>query len=307
MNGPTTAAVTLMGALAGLSLAGAVLHVRDAKYPAPPPTERLLYLRSGRVADRLMLSFDALAADVYWIRAIQHYGRDRKSPRDAGRFELLQPLLDLTTTLDPHFKIAYRFGAIFLALPPGGEESGPGHPDQSIALLEKALQKNPDQWVYAHDAGFIHYFYTGNYTEASRWFERAAAMPDAPGWLAPLAAETRLGGGDRNGARQMLERLTNSEEPYIQRHAQRGLLQLQALDKIDALQAEVERFHAARRVYPFGWQELLGMIPRDPAGVPYVYDQETHTVSLSEGPKGSPLSPLPNALTRTRPATRIAK
>lgn len=304
MTGRTTAAVTLVGALAGLGLAASVLHARDAQYPAPPPTERLLYLRSGKVANRLMLSFDGLAADVYWIRAIQHYGRDADpaSVRDKGRFELLQPLLDLTTTLDPHFRIAYRFGAIFLALPPGLDKGrGPGRPDQSIALLEKALRNNPGTWVYANDAGFIHYFFTGNYAEASRWFERAAAMPHAPEWLGPLAAQTRLGAGDRTSAREMLERLTNSEETYIQKAAQRGLLQLQALDEIDAWQAEVERFHAARHAYPFGWQELAGKYPKDPAGTAYAYDRDTHTVRLA---KTSPLSPLPDALTRTPPPIR---
>ena len=36
-------------------------------------------------------------------------------------YALLYPLLDITTTLDPRFNIAYRFGAIFLAEPyPGG-------------------------------------------------------------------------------------------------------------------------------------------------------------------------------------------
>ena len=36
--------------------------------------ERLLYVRSGEAAKRIALAFDVLAADVYWIRAIQHYG-----------------------------------------------------------------------------------------------------------------------------------------------------------------------------------------------------------------------------------------
>ena len=49
-------------------------------------------------------------------------------------------MLDLTTTLDPLFNVAYRFGAIFLAEPyPGGA----GRPDLAIALLEKGLQARP--------------------------------------------------------------------------------------------------------------------------------------------------------------------
>ena len=41
------------------------------------PTERLLYTRSGTAVSRLALEFRAIASDVYWIRAIQHYGGDR--------------------------------------------------------------------------------------------------------------------------------------------------------------------------------------------------------------------------------------
>ena len=56
MTARTTVVVTLVGVAAGLGLAASVLHARERRYPVPQPTERLLYLRSGKVADRLMLS-----------------------------------------------------------------------------------------------------------------------------------------------------------------------------------------------------------------------------------------------------------
>jgi tetratricopeptide (TPR) repeat protein len=254
-----------------------------------------------------MLSFDALAADVYWIRAIQHYGRDAgsRSPGDRGRFELLQPLLDLTTTLDPHFNIAYRFGAIFLALPRGaGKGSGPGRPDQAIALLEKGLRHNPGRWQYALDAGFINYWSSGNFAEAGRWFERAAVMPHAPEWIQPLVVNARVKGGDRANARELAHRLAQSEERYIRQAADRMLLQLDALDEIDRLQAAVEAFNVAHHAYPFGWQELRGSYPKDPSGVAYHYDEKTHTVSLS---KDSSLSPLPESMTPAASRIQIPK
>jgi tetratricopeptide (TPR) repeat protein len=247
-----------------------------------------------------MLSFDGLAADIYWIRAIQHYGRDANpmTAPDKGKFELLQPLLDLTTTLDPHFKIAYRFGAIFLSLPPGVDKgSGPGRPDQAIALLEKALRNNPNQWIYAEDAGFVHYWTTGDFKEASRWFELGAAMPGAPEWMGKLAGDTKLRGGDRQGARELFQRLTHSEEKYIRDAAQRGLRQLDALDQIDHYQALVDSYYAQHHQYPAGWMQVptIDMYPKDPVDVRYAYDPQTGRVSLS---KESSLSPLPNGLVR---------
>ena len=53
-------------------------------------------------------------------------------------YALLYPLLDITTTLDPLFNIAYRFGAIFLA---EAYPAGAGRPDLAIALLEKGIAR----------------------------------------------------------------------------------------------------------------------------------------------------------------------
>lgn len=292
MRAPTPTAFGVLAVLGGVALSASLLYARDQYYPPPPVTERMLYVTSGSVVGRVMLSFDALAADVYWIRTIQHYGRDRKSRLLANRFELLEPLLDLTTSLDPMFTTAYRFGAIFLSMSP---PEGPGKPDAAIALLEKGLRASPDRWQYAHDIGFVHYWQTGDFAKAADWFEKAARMPGAPSWIAPLAATTRAQGGNRKGARQMLQELLESPEAYIRQAAERGLLQLQALDVIDQLQARVDAYFQQSGRYPANWSDLIraGLIttvPVDPARVPYAYDPATHLVAL--GPK-SPLSPLP--------------
>jgi tetratricopeptide (TPR) repeat protein len=287
----------LAAAAIAIGSAAAVLGARERTHPLPVSTDRLMYLRSGKTASRLFLSFKALAADVYWMRAIQHYGRDRKSSRTTGRFEFLQPLIDLTTTLDPHFNLAYRFGAIFLAMDP---PDGPGRSDQAIALLEKGLASNPTRWQYAHDIGFIHYWHTGDYKAAAAWFDRAAAMPGAPPWIRPLAGVTLAQGGDRTGARQLLEELMNSNEEWIRRSAQRSLAQLAALDEIDDVQAVVERYHASASRYPSGWADLVAAhllpgVPLDPTREPLTYDADAHVVALS---KASSLAPLPQALGR---------
>jgi len=76
--------------------------------------EEVLYLWSGTHVKRLFPGFEALAADVYWLRTVQYFGGERLFRADK-RFELLRPLVDITTTLDPRLEIAYRYGAIFLS------------------------------------------------------------------------------------------------------------------------------------------------------------------------------------------------
>ena len=168
----------LVGLAACAALGGAISlqMLRDQWYPrqAQDP-ERILYVRSGPALKRIVLGFDALAADVYWIRALQHYGGDRLSGPAAGtKYKLLYPLLDLTTTLDPYFNIAYRFGAIFLS---EGYPGGPGRPDQSVALLRKALVAMPQKWQYYYDIGFVYYWRLKDVQTAATWFRRAAVQP----------------------------------------------------------------------------------------------------------------------------------
>src|SRR5436190_507462 len=79
----------------------------------------------------------------------QHFGQERLSPPEHRRtYALLYPLLDLTTTLDPYFSIAYRFGAIYMGEAYPG---GPGRPDLAVALLKKGLAAQPDKWQYMMD------------------------------------------------------------------------------------------------------------------------------------------------------------
>ena len=265
---------------------------RDAAYPRrDAPAERLLYTRSGTAVSRMALGFRAIASDVYWIRAIQHYGGDRLSRDRRQRYELLQPLLELTTSLDPYFTVAYRFGAIFLSEQAPG---GPGRPDQAIALLEKGVKAQPTKWEYLHDIAFVHYWHLRNPALAADYFRRAAALPGAPAWLQPLAA-TMLSAKDRSSARVLWQEILQSDQPWLRRTAERSLSQLAALDQIEQLQSIVNGagFPAGRRIT---WIDLVrrGLIrgiPVDPAGVPYQLDPETGQVTLAAE---STLNPMPD-------------
>src|SRR5262245_49833639 len=185
--------VALLAAVVGLQAA------RERREPLPTTSaDNILYVQSAAVLERAALSYDTLLADVYWLRTVQHYGRTKLSNDPNKKYDLLFPLLDLTTSLDPRFNVAYRFGAIFLAEPPPG---GPGRPDLGIALLQKGLREQPTKWEFAGDIGFVYYWWLQDYPRAAEWFKRASAMPGAPEWLAPVAAVTLAQGGSRSSSR----------------------------------------------------------------------------------------------------------
>ncbi len=287
----------LSGAVMALAAAVAVQMFRDARFPRTErETQRILYVRSGAALKRMALEFDAVAADTYWIRAIQHYGGGRLAPDRERQYELLYPLLDITTTLDPYFTIAYRFGAIFLSEEPPG---GPGRPDQAVALLRKGLAAQPGKWQYSLDIGFVYYWHLRDFKAAAAWFERAARQPNAPNWLAPLAATMLIRGGDRTSARFLWQQMLQADQPWLRRNAQRRLAQLDALDQIDRLQQIARR--ATPSGSPYSWELLIERrvlrgVPLDPAGTPYEIDAETGHVQVSSR---SELFPMPGDLQPT--------
>ena len=267
--------------------------LRERRWPQAPADDQLLYLPSSAVLQRLAISSQALAADLYWIRAIQHYGGTRRASGGEKRYDLLYPLLDITTTLDPRFNIAYRFGAIFLA---EAYPDGPGCPDLAIALLKKGLQTQPDRWQYLQDIGFVYYWSLRDYKSAAEWFKRAGDIPGAPWWVRSLAATTLIQGGDRRSSRIMWTNILQSAEiDWVKRNAELRLAQLDAMDQIDRLQLLVRRYIARTGQPPDSWsalvrQGLLPGIPVDPAGTPYVIDPRSGDVGVAAT---SRLFPLP--------------
>jgi hypothetical protein len=70
-----------VSAIAVALLAGAVKlqAVREASYPqAGGEDEETLYVTSGAAIRRLTGAYNAVAADAYWIRAIQYYGGTKR-------------------------------------------------------------------------------------------------------------------------------------------------------------------------------------------------------------------------------------
>ena len=275
-----------------LALAVAVQFVRDRTYASAGGEDRVLYVQSGAAMQRMALSYDSVLADVYWIRAIQHFGRERLK-KTGQRFDLLYPLLDLTTSLDPRFNTAYRFGAIFLAEP---HPSGAGRPDLAIALLKKGIAANPTKADFYHDVGFIYYWNLHDYRSAAEWFNRGAEHPGAPWWLRTYAAVMLTRGGDRQASRAMWQGLRETaDNEWLRATSELRLAQLDALDQIDWLQRASAAYTMKTGAHARSWQQLIvaGVVPAvplDPTGTPFLLEAETGDVGLAPD---SPLHPLP--------------
>ena len=229
---------------------------------------------------RVAPGLDLLMADLYWLRTVQHFGG--RAFRKDSNLDLLDPLIAVTTDLDPRLEIAYRYGAVFL-----GDSDGANRPDDAIALLEKGVRLNPLSWKLRQDLGFYHFLYKGDAETAARVLQDAARLPAAPYWLETLGASLLQKGGLRDKARAMWKRMhEQAEAPSMRNNAAMHLLKLDALDQIDVLHHGIQEFQRRHGRFPADFGELaaaglMPVSPVDPLGTPFRYDANAGAVQIS--------------------------
>ncbi|MGB8987207.1 MAG: hypothetical protein WCC37_11435 [Candidatus Sulfotelmatobacter sp.] len=260
------AGVSLVIALLGSAL---VLHHTDQIRPHAT-IDDVLYLNSPKVLKRASLGYDGLLADIYWTRAVQYFGG--RHYNGGASYNLLYPLLNLTTRLDPQLIVAYQFGASFLAPPP---PNGAGQPENAVQLIDYGIQNNPNNWKLYYDLGFVYYMNLKDYGKAADAFERGSKAPNAHPFMRLFAAQMAQHAGEYDTA-TMLWSATyqNSQDKLIRANAVEHLRALRVDEDVTHLQQAVTRFGQRTGRLPVSIAELvraerLPRIPVDPDGHPY--------------------------------------
>jgi hypothetical protein len=255
----------LFAALAGLQ------KTIDARARSMAAEKEELLLRSPSLVKKLSLGYDPLLADIYWTRAVQYYGE--RVGIHGAQFDLLWPLLDITTTLDPKFVTGYRFGAIFLSeFPPVGA----GRTDLAVELVKRGIAANPEEWHLNSDLGFLYYWRLKDYQNSAAAYLEGSKNPKAPPWLKMMAARVAQKGGSTETSRMIWSELYEStKDPNVRKTALENLRGLKAQDDEEHLDELVENYRKRFGRYPASTKEmrdagLLPGIPVDPDGIPYV-------------------------------------
>jgi tetratricopeptide (TPR) repeat protein len=232
--------------------------------------EEVLYLNSPKWVKRLSLGYTGLLADIYWTRAVQYFGGHHAV--EARDYNLLSPLLEITTALDPKLIAAYQFGATFLGSKP---PLGAGQPDKAVALLEYGIRNNPDNWKLYYDLGFFYYTEKRDYAKAAEAFERGTRVPDAHPFLRVLAAQMARHAGDIETSRMLWQAAyATSKEDLIRKNAVAHLRALKVDEDITELEKIVARYREQTGVLPSSFHVMIGAgllpgVPVDPDGKPY--------------------------------------
>jgi tetratricopeptide (TPR) repeat protein len=259
-----------------LSLAASSLLLRRTDQLRPQAAlDEVLFLSSPKVIERASLGYNGLMACIYWTRAVQYFGSRHAS--NATSYNLLAPLLEITTHLDPRLMVAYEFGSSFLAPKP---PHGAGQPERAIELMEYGIRNNPDNWRLYYDLGFVYYTELRDYKHAAETFERGSHVPDTHPFLKVLAAQMAQHAGDYETARMLWSATyQTTQDQRVRDNAVEHLRALRVDQDVQRLQEAVTRFGQRSGRLPVSMLELvaaegLAATPTDPDGHPYQLTRE---------------------------------
>jgi tetratricopeptide (TPR) repeat protein len=250
-------------------------HAIDAQRASLSEERDDVLLRSGKLVKMMSLEYAPLLADIYWTRAVQYYGN--KHVRGDANLELLWPMLDITTTLDPHLLISYRFGAMFLSQAAPG---GAGRPDLAVQLIQRGIRENPDYWRLYEDLGFVYYFDLKDYQKASEAFLEGSKKPNAQLWMKVMAARVAAEGESFATSMFLWKDIYDSTpDPAVKKNALQHLQLLRVKEdcrQLDLLADEyAKRFgRSPVRMSEMIQAGLLRGVPADPLGFAYILGQD---------------------------------
>jgi hypothetical protein len=266
-----TQARTAYALLIALLLSASALLVRQVdRVREDQPLAEMLYIPSPAVVKRMSLGYTGLLADLYWTRVVQYFGR--KHTAHAKQYKILEPLLQMTTSLDPQLLPAYHFGSVFLSQKP---PEGAGNPQAAARLVEKGIAENPTEWRLYYDLGYIYWLELKDPRRASEAFERGSKIPGAQPWMKVMAAALAGHAGETETAIYMWTNiLKGTEDKNLRANAISRLRCLKVDSEVKVLEQRVDAFTQQEHRKPASWQELVAAgllrgIPLDPKGNAY--------------------------------------
>lgn len=262
-------AASLVMAL-GLSADG-VLMALDRQRSEAVRAEELSYLPKGEYLKIAVLGYDQFAADLIWLKAVQHLGATRQSK---GGYVWAYHVVNVVTDLDPKFLSAYlASGTVF------GVWAGLHF--ESIEILRKGMRENPDVWQLPFYIGYDYFYELCDPAKAAPYFQAAARLPGAPSYLPSLAARMTVAGGDPSAALEFLQRLyEHTGDSRLREALEEKIKEVIVERDIRILQDSVQQHRARYGKLPRTLRELVARgivssLPEDPFGGRYELDRSS--------------------------------
>ncbi len=271
----------LWQAMVLLALGGLVVTMSmlvETQRPAQRRAAELAYLPKGEYLKVAVLGYRQAAADLIWIKTVQHLGERKPSIQS---YLWAYHAADVLTDLDPKFAIVYQSVGTVLGV-------WAERPKESIAILTKGIAHNPEVWELPFFVGYDYYYLLNQPKEAAAYLQKAAEIHGSPDYLPRLAARMSVEAGDHQAALEFLQRLyVQTTDDRVREGLQRRIREVQAEQGIRRLEDAVQRYRMTVGTLPKTLQDLvrrgvLSALPVEPLGGAYELNAETGRVSSTK-------------------------
>ena len=233
------------------------------------PGASIIYIPSGKFLKYATFGYSSLAADLVYLWAIQYYS----NYSIAERYDHLDHIFAIIAELDPRYLDPYEMGAIIAVYEARD-------PYLAFKVLDRGLEKNPDQWIFPYQAGHYAQMVMKDYELAREYYKKTMEIPDAPPIAKRLYANAAFKGMDYETAwKSWLEVFQTAEEERIKKIASNHLYQVKSAMDVMRIKEAAEEYRQKYGQNPPSLEHLvragiLDSLPKDLDGNDYLYDPE---------------------------------
>ena len=246
----------------------------------------VLYLPNEMLLKHATAGLNTIIADFLWLHCIQYVAIENTTTRN---FTWLETMARTTVRLDPHFKDAYRYGAIFLSALKADAEA-------SSRLLCMGIPENPRAWELPYEMGMNYLMNRREEPDARRYAAYYLGMSAATGrspqfvaiTAAKLQSEQNLDTVEQDMWLQMLE----SPDKLMRDLAERKLREMQIKEVIPLLDQAAGIYRDKTGRWPESIEDLqrekiVQGPPPDPVGGRYFFgsDGKAYSTTLLDNQK----------------------
>jgi len=234
------------------------------------PGSSIIYIPSGKYLKFATFGYSSFIADLIYIWAIQYYS-NYSIP---DRYDNLDHIFSIIAELDHRYLDPYEIGAMIAVYEAK---------DLSLAfkILDKGLEKNPDQWIFPLQAGHYAQMMTKDYELARKYYKKTMEMDGAPVITRRLYANAAFKIMDYKTAwENWLEIYQITEDERIKKIASNQLYQVKAAIDVKTIKEAIEKFKERFGRNPTEQAQLvkhglLDSLPKDLDGKEYIYNSQT--------------------------------
>lgn len=234
------------------------------------PGSSIIYIPSGKYLKFATFGYSSFIADLIYIWAIQYYS-NYSIP---DRYDNLDHIFSIIAELDHRYLDPYEIGALIAV-----HEAK----DLSLAfkILDRGLEKNPDQWIFPLQAGHYAQMMTKDYELARKYYKKTMEMDGAPVITRRLYANAAFKIMDYKTAwENWLEIYKTTEDERIKKIASNQLYQVKTAIDVKVIKEAIEKFKERFGRNPTEQAQLvkhglLDSLPKDLDGKEYIYNSQT--------------------------------